>query len=389
MLRLEHVLLASAAMLLAAADPPTGDGQLADETPFERTYTIRGNSLTIHPSEEVSYLKFAGGVTVDGDSFALSADVVELDVLSGSVTGGQSLKLPKAPLTVERAVSDPGQTAAAMARELKLPKAQALFTTSAVLRVGAAGSVVIRTPQVNVTAGELVSMDGGRSWATNGRSVAEYDNQAAGEYYRLAADYLIYDRESERGVARGAIFARMAFGDDPPIEVEAERCEFDIGTSQFSVSEGLVARQGTLSLRCGAMTAHLDQRTLLAEDTPQLTYAGDGWDVVLEAVSINVDLNAQLASAEGPTQLTELHHGMTLTAESMTVELTDRSLTASGNPVARYRDSIYRGERIIARQDGERIVIEVEGPQSAHFNLDDLPEIHDDESSAHLDHQGG
>jgi hypothetical protein len=61
-------------------------------------------------------------------------------------------------------------------------------------------------------------------------------------------------------------------------------------------------------------------------------------------------------------------------------------LTASGNPVARYRDSVYRGERIHARQDGERIVIEVEGPQSARLNLDDLPEIRDDRSSA--DHAG-
>ncbi|MCH7472258.1 hypothetical protein IIA79_04830 [bacterium] len=356
-------------MLLFGADPP----EPVEPPAAERTFSVRGAALTIQPGEETTYLRFSDGVTCSAQDFTLSADVVELRMLTGGATGGQALKLPKVAEPRENVVRDPGRIAAEMARELELPEAR--FSRSAIQHIAATGSVTVQARGVTFTTPELISTDGGRSWAALGRSTLAYSNKDNDEEYQLSAGHLLYDTESQRVLARGAIEGSFRHGGDPPIHMEAERMEMDVAQSKLAVQGYLLLHYKTLVLVCGAPTGAEQGQAPLA-DGARPPAEGAGLNAQLSSdsssVSVSVDLLEQVVHAQGGVFLQDSELGITLSAGELIVDLRGMVLEASDGPELTYRGSVFKGTAITIRQEEQKTVIEVEGPQSARLNLETL-----------------
>ena len=354
--------------LLTAAAEPMPIPQLPP--PSARTFTLQSTALTIRPGQDTTYLVFSGGVSVTGKDFTLSADTVEVDVTSSIAMGGQGFKLPKKPESSERVVRDPGRAAAEMARELELPSAN--LTASAIKRVGAAGHVEVHGSGLKLSTGELVSTDGGRSWSAAGRSTISGSQAKTQQSYRLEADDLLFDTQTERAVARGNISGSFTRADDPPISVTAQRCELDLASQQLTASEGLTVTYGGVTLSCGDLSADFKASTLSASSSPRLTDTDNG--LMLSATELSADLAAQQVNASGAIDLVSTAHGISLTAGQVSVNLKTKVLVASNAPLVRYRGSTYSGETITISDVDGKTVIEVTGEQQAHLDLDDLPD---------------
>jgi len=382
-------------LLGAAADPPVAE-QPATEQP---RMTIRGSALRILPGEELSYLRFSGGVTAEGEWFTLTAEVAELDVLNTALAGFRDIELPAEARDPERIVRDPGQTIAEMSREMQLPRMR--LAESQLQRIGAAGgvSLVMQRPgaaAITLTTDSLISIDGGKSWAVEQRSRLSYRDPAGGVEGALDADYLVYDDATRRALARGDIRGEALWDDGAPVSFEAQRCEMDLETQRLAISEGLLLRSGSIEMCCGVLSADLDARLLQASGAPRLVDGERGLE--LTAQTIDVELAAQNAGEDQDGALITARGGVTatvdaarlaagdgasadpaaplrLTAAELRADLAARTLTATGEPLLSYGDSSYRGQLITLRwEDQQHYVIEVEGPQHARLRLDELKE---------------
>jgi len=358
------LLLAGGLLLPAATDPPAPVEVLATE----RHLTLRSEALSITPSLQVVYLRFSKGVTVTSEGFQLSADVVELDINPGEVLQDQGLMLPKVPEDIEHIVREPGQTIAEMAYELELP--QARFTPSSLRRVGAQGGVRVESAEgVVLTTNELISTDGGRAWAAISRSQLWRDD-AEGNHAELSADYLLLDSLAGRALARGNIEGVVAQTGYSAVTFTAQSCEMDLAEQTLHISEGLEARFRNLNLCCGSLYADLEENKLYASDTPHLLDAENG--ISLDATRIEADISAQTAVAEGDVWINDPVPHANLSAGRIDADLRAKVYTATGSPELRYGDSLYSGQTITISLRGEQTVIEVEGPQHARINIDEL-----------------
>lgn len=334
-----------------------------------RSFTIRGEGLTIQPGEKSTYLRFAGPVVVTGPDFSLSADVVELDVAIAGLTGGEAFKLPKLPETTEHAAQDPGAAAAAMAKELKLPEAR--FNASAIERMGATGTVRVDARGIQLAAPTLVSNDGGNTWAAIGRTTLERVDASSGERYELAADSLVYDRQGQRAAAKGNVAGVFRHGTDTPVEVSAEHCEMDFRTQTMKIPAPLSVKYGSLVLTSGSLNADVGERVMKATGAADVQDTAHG--LSMHAGSLVADLKARTIRATGGAEVTDTERGIVLTADTFDLNLERREVIASGSPVLRRGESVYSGKRILMREESGKTVIEVEGPQNLHLNLEDLP----------------
>lgn len=382
-------------LLCAAAEPAT-------EPEREPRLTIKGAALRILPGEELSYLRFSGGVTAEGEWFTLQAEIAELDVLNAALAGLKEIELPPLARDPQRIVRDPGQTIAEMSRELKLPRVR--LAESHLQRIGAAGQVVLslQTPQsvdLTLSTATLVSVDGGNSWAAEQRSRLTYGDPASGARGLLAADYMLYDDTGKRALARGNISGDAVWDAGQPVHFQAERCELDMAAQTLTISEGLLVRAGSLEMCCGVLSADLNARTLQASGAPRLLDDERGLEVTAQTIEVELKPaegaaadqdsavviarggvtarldTAQLQAADAAAPPAESAGRLRLTAAELRADLAARTLTATGEPLLTYGDSSYRGQLITLRwEDEQRFVVEVEGPQHARLRLDELRE---------------
>jgi lipopolysaccharide export system protein LptA len=353
-------------LLLAAGEQPP---RIELPPDVARTFTLKGTTLTIYPGQDTTQLKFAGGVSVSGKELALTADTVQVSVQSSTALGGKELKLPPAPQSPESVRREPGRAVAEMASELQLPNAN--LTASAIKRVDAVGHVSITSNDLQLTTSQLVSTDGGRSWAATGRSLVTQSNKKSGESYRLEADTLVYDTQTQRAVARGNVAGSFARPGQQAVTVSAQQCELDIPAQTLVASKGLTVSYGAVTLACGDVSADFKASTLVATSAPKLV-DGDN-HLALSATRIDANISGQQVSASGGVTVSETQRGVTLTAEKVTADLQNNVVVATGKPKLSYHDSSYDGTKITVRDDHGKTVIEVEGPQQAHINLGDLP----------------
>ena len=307
----------------------------------------------MRPGPGTTYFKFAGGVRVSGVDFNLSAAVVELDIESSEVTSGEAFKLPKLGEAKERAVGDPGKVAAEMVRELKLPDAQ--FSTRALKRLGASGNVSVSAKGITLSTSGLVSTDGGRSWATTGRCRLNRRDAATGDVYTLEADTVVYDTDTQRALARGAIAGEFRMGRNPPVVVHAGHCELDLAQTALTVSGGIKASFGELQLSCDTLSANLKQQAMQAGGSPHLEHSG--YKVRMDADGLTVNLKTQRVHAKGNVKLFDDARGISMVAGELEADLPGKTLVATGSPSAQYRGSTFGGEDHRAargRQDRDR-----------------------------------
>jgi lipopolysaccharide assembly outer membrane protein LptD (OstA) len=371
-------LLAGALPLLAADEPPAPD----EVPPSERSLTLRSEALSITPGQAVAYLRFSKGVTVSGEGFQLTADVVELDVNAGEVL--QGLVVPQVPEDVEYIVREPGKTIADMGAELELPQAQ--FSQSNLRRVGAAGNVRVKNGEgVALTTAELISTDGGRAWAATGRSRLTRDD-GAGNHAEMSADYLLLDSKANRALARGNIDGLVQQSGYQPVRFEAQSCEIDLAKQTLHVRDGFQAEFDELRLNCQTLFADLEKQVLYASDSPHLEGTGnDGADsvTVLDADRLELHLADRTALAQGHVRVVDRRGGIELTAGKIEADLEAMAYTASIQPELHYQDSSYTGTLITLTRKDKQTVIVVEGPQHAHINVEELTESGKDDGSAY------
>lgn len=363
-----------AALLCAAALASEPQPQIQLPPSPDRNYTVVGQALTIRPGTTTTYLRFSSGVSVKGTDFTLSSDVVELDITAGGLTSGEAFSLPKVANVKERVIQDPGKVTAEMARELKLPDAR--FSASALKRVSASGNVHVSAKGMSLDTTGLVSRDGGRSWATLGRCSISRTDPASGDKYELAADDVLYDTQTQRALAKGAVMGRFRMKDREPVDVQAEQCELNLASGALSVKGALHVQQGDLSLDCGSLEANLKQQTIMAGESPHLGQSSSG--LALEANSLSVNLKTQAVVASGKITLTDSKRGVALNAGKLNADLRAKSYVATGNPVVTYGGSTFKGEKITVRQEGAKTVVEVEGEQKAHIDIDEVQTLKDE-----------
>jgi len=362
------LLLAGGLLLPAATDPP----EPLELPETERQLTLESESLSIKPSRENIYLLFSGEVTVTGEDYHMSADVVELDINPDDVLKNKGFSLPKMPEDTEHIVQEPSEAIAEMGYELQLPNAQ--FSESSLRRVAAAGNVRVESEEgVMLTTEELISTDGGRSWASTSRSRLSRDD-ADGNHAEVAADYLLLDVESNRALARGNIEGSVVQvaddGGNSEVTFNAQSCEYNLEEKSLSIREGLEAHMGSLSLCCGTLLADLENNLLYASDTPHLLDSENG--VSLDAYRLEANITKKTARAEGDVWISYPLRSATLSAGRVDANLEQRIYTATGSPELHYGDTTYTGQQIKITLDGDKTVIEVEGPQYARINVEEL-----------------
>jgi hypothetical protein len=385
-------------LVLAAAEPPVVEAP----EPSERNFTLTSTELTITPGEETAYLRFAGNVTVsstgtDSGVLNITADVVELDVETGSAIGDMDINLPEVAEEDDRIVSDPGQVIAEMAREMKLPRAQ--FSGSSLRRFGAAGNVEVRSKMGVLRTSSLVSTDGGNTWAAEERSsfthrvelpakqfqaissqlptaLASRDAEAGPGAQTLIiefeADYLLYGAASGSALARGNIIGDIsAASPDGPqllLHLEAERFEMDLEAQVLSVSEGLWIRAGDMGMRCGELSANLLEQRIMATDDPHLEDRAQG--ITIDADVIEVAIDGKEAIAHGDVLVMVPQRKLRVQAVEVVVTRQEDSYHAvCRDAEASVGESEFQGERVDLHMAGDSLVVEVKGEQSYRLDM--------------------
>lgn len=380
------------AMLLAlcAAQPPA----IPPAPQTERNYTIKAEGLTIRPGPETTWLHFTDGVTISGKQVEVKAAELEVDIETGEMASLETLKLPKVESPHEQISEDPGKVAAEMARQLKLPSPD--FSQSALRRLGATGGITLTGQGMTLSASQVVSADGGRSWNASGACRIQREVTASGkraaESYSVEAEHLLYDTETDRAAAQGNVVAVYKRGKDDSLSVSAQRGELDLGKQQLSVAGSLTATYGDISISCEGLAADLKAGKITTVGAATISDSGLG--VSVSASTAAVDLRSRIFTASGSVSAEARQDGVTLSAAKAEGTLPDEAVTGdgapvgtvivlTGEPVVHYKDSSFSGQRITVKQetgkDGKpRTVIEVEGPQKAKLNLDELPKLKSD-----------
>jgi lipopolysaccharide export system protein LptA len=357
--------------LAARTEPP--QIEQPEDTPA-RNFTIRGSNLTITPGETMSRLSFSGGVNCTTAEMELHADVLKLELRTAEVTGGTKYEGPKSAVEAQRLVDSPGETVRAMAAEMEIPRAR--FDESAIRQVVAQGNVRISSAAFSLQTSELASTDGGESWYTSGRSTISHCDET-GACYELSSDYILYDMPNERALARGAISGSYRSGPDAePVQISAERVELDIANSLINASEYLEVAYGDYVLCCGALAADIPNDLVRATDSPQLRQPGTG--LIASAGELSVDLATMVLEASGGIRVSDPGRAIEMTAGQLTAYLEATGirehirLEAIGNPHLQRGESSFDGEKIVVFEEQGKTIIEVDGPQRARLDLDQL-----------------
>lgn len=353
--------------MLASGPPP----MISVPAGKDRNYTLLGQALLIRPGAQTTYLRFSNGVSVKGTDFTLSADIVELDLASNEMPSAKEFKLPQLKDAGERVVRDPGQVTSEMARALKIPDAR--FSAGSLKRVAAAGNVRVVARGMALATSGLVSRDGGRSWATVGRCELQRTDPVSGDVYKLAADDVVYDTQTQRALAKGQVSGRFQARGGQAIEIQAGLCELDLARGTASVSGALTVQYGALTLTSGSLSADLKRQSITAHDQPHLVESKYG--LVLDADELNVDLAAQLITAQGGIKLHDDKRGVDLTAGKLAADMRTRQFIASDQALVTYGGSTFSGAKIVVHQEGGKTIVEVEGDQKARIDLDEVQDL--------------
>jgi hypothetical protein len=396
--RLLGRMLAVIGAVVAGATVGTTAPEISPPPERERTIQISSSGLRIAPGTETVYLQFTGDVQVTAEDFELSADYVEVDVRPEDASNLTAFELPQVG-EPEHLTRDPGARIRDMAQSIEVPRAQ--FSAGSLERFGAKGSVRVADVESSsiLTTDELVSTDGGITWAAEGRSTLSRD-PAGSQSQVVSADYLLFDTGSAVAVAWGNIIGTIT-DDAGSADVRASRMEVDLGQQRIAASGGIIINYGNFSLTCGTLEIGLAAGTATASEEPVLVESTSGarlaadelsverdagrvaatgdvslsvssYELELSAGSITADLNSRVITANEGVWARHSGLGVELTTAALTAELEAERLSATGNPELKYRSSSYSGERIVAERTGQETQITIEGQQYGTINLDDF-----------------
>lgn len=391
-------ILALAGAVLVGATAGAAPPEITPPPKSERTIQISSSGLRITPGTETVYLQFTENVQVSAEDFELSADFVEVDVRPEDASNLTVFELPEVG-EPEHLTRDPGARIREMAQSIEVPRAQ--FSAGSLERFGAKGNVRVADAASSsvLTTDELVSTDGGVTWAAEGRSTLTRD-PAGSQKQVVSADYLLFDTGSAVAVAWGSITGTI-IDESGSADVKATRMEVDLKRQQLAASGGIIINYGNFSLACGTLNVELAEGTATAGEDPVLVEAESGarlaagelsversagkvtatgevsltvsaYELELSAGSIIADLNTRVITANGSVWARHNGLGVELTTTELTAELDAERLSATGNPVLMYRNSSYAGEQIVAQRTGDETHITIEGPQYGTLNLDDF-----------------
>ena len=378
--------------------------------PMMRSYLVYASKLTITPEAELTMMRFSGGVRIEGRGLNLYTDSLELTLVGEvlPVEGGVELpegEIPSLPEALED--REKGEDLAQIARELELPKAR--FQSDSVRRLKALGNVRFEGHGVVISTHSVESTDGGRTWQGSGRTTLSMSD-ANGDT-QLSADGLHFDSEIGIVTAQGHITGSyMQPGVDRPLLLETEGCRFDMNTGLVSVpGEVRLSYDGIDMLISPLADSTQMQQSRARELEPLVPQAEAGEQLVDAPPGVSIDLDSRAVRARGSVhvedpkrnisldafnldymmdeglmtawqvELTDIGHGMTLSAPLVEIYTNEKRLEASGMPLLRYRSSSYTGERIIVTEESkELLVIEIEGQQLATLHLDELQDFGED-----------
>lgn len=385
-------------MMLAAALPQPAAGEppeLVEVPAGEHGLTLYSEKLSVtpHPDQQMVYLLFSGGVTVVGEDFKMSADLVEMGVDNSEALEGMERVLPSSSKDIEYLVREPSQALAEMETgleemksrlaemesELMLPEGR--LPQSSLRRVGARGNVIVEAKGVELTTSELISNDGGITWATTGRSQLSY-TYGQESRAKLSADYARLKQLSttERvaqayGNVSGSIEDQRIKN---PVEFEAQNCVIDIRDVhkvKLTISEGLSVRSGNLELCCGLLTADLSAgddegrpTVLEAAGSPQVKYGESDLMLTADKISIEIPANKKKTSRRGTGQSS---FAAVIEASGGVQAAVDHDLLAKTSGIKSPGEDKPQAEDESAEQLWS-VIIEVDGPTKARLNLDEL-----------------
>lgn len=404
-------------LMAARSTPPEVE---KPETSPPRNFTIYGESLTITPSSDLSYLVFTGGVRCVTAEMELTSDVLKLDVKTAEVTGGTKLKLPKPKVGEERVVEDPGAVVRSIAAQTEVPKAE--FDKRAIQRVSAEGNVRVKGENINLTTGGLVSKDGGNTWSASGRStISSCDDK--GNCYLVSADYIDYTLSDDTAVARGAIDGQYSGGSGEPVQISAESLVLNLKKNNISASTAEV----TFDTR---LMEHLSPTGAAGKPVPAGQPSGspqpseaagpeaNQQDTKLKLLAAELVIRQQSEQPRKSGQVIEATGGITLSGhlgdEGQMITLTADRLTANfiggnadqntgatggnseqtirleatGNPHLSQGSSTFDGQQIVIKVTRDKTVIEVDGDQTARLNVDELKQEAGDDKAETANEKG-
>lgn len=398
------MLLLAAALLPALAEDSAPVPQ--EPAPMMRSYQVYANGLTITPMDELTLMRFSGGVRIEGRGLVLYTDALELTLVGEALPIDGKLELPEEgipSLPEELENRAEGEDLGQIARELELPKAR--FRSDSVRRLKANGNVRFEGHGVVISTSSVESTDGGLTWTGSGRTSLSMDD--ANGSTRLSADGIHLDSNAGIVTASGHISGSYRQkGMAEPLQLQTSGCVFNMNTGIVNVpGEVRLAYSGIDMLISPQPDDGSIEQSVARELDPLVPGGSQSGPAAPDsaAPSVSIDLEAHVVRARGRVNVTDpergielaalnldfmmdeglmqawqveledIGHGMTLNAPLVEIFTNEKRLEASGMPVLRYKSSSYTGEKIHVSEAADGVlVIEIEGQQLAELHMDEL-----------------
>jgi hypothetical protein len=334
--------------------------------------TIAASGLRIEPGRKANFLRFQNGVHITGAGFSLRADVVEVDVLSTAL-GMESMKLPKLEAPPERVIADPGATVRDMASEIRGPSAR--LEPSAIGRLAASGHVRVEGQGLALETQTVYSADGGQTWSTASRASLAVRDPRRGLTGRFSARQMSFNVQAQTLLARGGLEGRLQQQGEAPYTLTAESLHADLERSLVEVSGDLQLAQGEVVLSAAGLgrgkpplTLDLARQTVDLASSFRLADMDQGLTLTGNGLAGSFAGHGEL-KANGSIRLADPRRKLLLTASAVQAQLRPLRVTASGRVHLGYGASSYdAGEAVITRQ-GDKYVVEIQGPQTGQIDL--------------------
>ncbi len=379
--------------------------------PLNRSYLVYASGLTISPQDGLTTMLFSGGVRIEGRGLNLYTDTLELTLVGDALPLGDDIELPEGeipslPDVLENRES--GEDLAQAARELELPTAS--FQSDSVRRLKATGNVRFEGHGVVISTQSVQSSDGGLNWQGSGRTTLSMDDANGSTV--LSADGIHLDSVNSIVTARGHISGSYRqLGVEQALKLETEGCRFDMQRGIVTVPGEVRLSYDAINMLISPLAVDAAAPASVARELDPLVPQGSSTPELAEAPpGVSIDLENRLVRARGnvhvsdprrgieldalnldylmdgglmkawQVELSDIGHGMTLSAPLVEIFTNEKRLEASGMPVLRYQNSSYTGERIIVSEEADDLlVIEIEGQQLATLHMDELRMFGDDD----------
>jgi lipopolysaccharide assembly outer membrane protein LptD (OstA) len=297
-----------------------------------------------------------------------------MDILS-SALGLKAVKLPQLSEPQERVIADPGSAVQRMVSEIHGPSTR--FEASALQRIAASGQIEVQAAGATLSTDTIFSTDGGQSWSTGGTARLSLQDKTQGQQASFSADLLSFSAQTQELIARGHVRGSFQQRGQTPLQLAAAELHGELKTGAIRLDGGLQVTSGTLQLATAqgksAPPVRFNLKTKQLSIDGPFTLSDSGRDLNLDGGGAEAALgSSQQVTARGPVHVRSTRDDLDLTADHLTAQLEPLRLTASGNVHFRYKGSSYEAQQAVLTRSGQKLVLELSGPQTGRINLDEL-----------------